>query len=120
MGAGLSGCGYETLEVGYPRNDRLATATAEDVAAVRAQLGIAPGTSRSCSTRPRTASGCRPGTPVLDVEELAERLGPDTVLLVRAHYFYVPTGRAGVSPARPGASTCRRTRWSRTSTWPRT
>jgi CDP-glycerol glycerophosphotransferase len=29
-----------------------------------------------------------PGTPVLDVESLAADLGPDAVLLVRAHYFY--------------------------------
>ncbi len=29
------------------------------------------------------------------MEQLADALGPDTVLLVRAHYFYVPAGRAG-------------------------
>src|SRR5919109_1405191 len=34
---------YETLEVGYPRNDRLAAATADDVARARDALGIAPG-----------------------------------------------------------------------------
>jgi CDP-glycerol glycerophosphotransferase len=39
---------------------------------------------------------------VLDVEDFAERLGPDTVVLVRAHYFYVPASAAGKAPARRG------------------
>ncbi|MEA2133051.1 MAG: hypothetical protein QOC68_960, partial [Solirubrobacteraceae bacterium] len=34
---------YETLEVGYPRNDVLATATDDEVQRVRGELGIAPG-----------------------------------------------------------------------------
>jgi len=33
------------------------------------------------------------GTQVLDVERLSATLGPDTVLLVRAHYFYVDAAR---------------------------
>jgi CDP-glycerol glycerophosphotransferase len=43
-----------------------------------------------------------PGQPVLDVEALARHLGPDTVLLVRAHYFYVPP-TAARSPEQRGA-----------------
>ena len=34
---------YETLEVGYPRNDALVNATAEDVRRIRAELGIESG-----------------------------------------------------------------------------
>uniref|UniRef100_UPI0004C672C6 bifunctional glycosyltransferase/CDP-glycerol:glycerophosphate glycerophosphotransferase n=1 Tax=Streptomyces rimosus TaxID=1927 RepID=UPI0004C672C6 len=34
---------YETLATGFPRNDRFATATAADVRAVRAALGVRPG-----------------------------------------------------------------------------
>jgi CDP-glycerol glycerophosphotransferase len=30
-----------------------------------------------------------PGQQVLDIDAFADRLGPDTVLLVRAHYFHV-------------------------------
>src|SRR5436309_15133508 len=33
---------YESLEVGYPRNDRLTLATAEDVQRIRADLGVRP------------------------------------------------------------------------------
>ena len=59
------------------------------------------------------------GQQVLDVDAFADRLGPDTVLLVRAHYFavtagQVPSGGAG------GSWTCRRTRWWRTCIWRRT
>ncbi len=83
---------YETLEVGYPRNDRLVTAGAEEIAGVRAKLGIAAD-QRVVLYVPTHREWLPPGTPVLDVDDLAERLGPDTVLLVRAHYFAVPAGR---------------------------
>lgn len=84
--------GHETLEVGYPRNDRLATATAEEITAVRAKLGLDP-SETVVLYAPTHREWLPAGTQILDVEELAEHLGPDTVLLVRAHYFYVPTGR---------------------------
>jgi CDP-glycerol glycerophosphotransferase len=82
-------CAYETLEVGYPRNDRLATATAEEVAGVRERLGLRPEqrvvlyapTHREWQSEPRF---------VLDLERFADDLGPGTVLLVRSHYFEVP------------------------------
>jgi CDP-glycerol glycerophosphotransferase len=35
------------------------------------------------------------GSPVLPIEQLAHELGPDTVLLVRAHYFHVPAAAIG-------------------------
>jgi CDP-glycerol glycerophosphotransferase len=81
-------CRYETLEVGYPRNDRLAAATPADVAAVRAKLGIAP-TERVVLYTPTHREWLRPEQQVLDLDAFADRLGPDTVLLVRAHYFHV-------------------------------
>jgi CDP-glycerol glycerophosphotransferase len=91
---------YETLEVGYPRNDRLVAATAEEIAGVRAKLGI-----RADQTvvlyAPTNREWIPGGGQVLDVEDLADRLGPGTVLLVRAHYFHVPPGR-GAAPERRG------------------
>lgn len=81
-------CRYETLEVGYPRNDRLAVATPADTAAAREKLGIAP-TERVVLYTPTHREWLRPGQQVLDLDAFADRLGPDTVLLVRAHYFHV-------------------------------
>ena len=84
-------CRYETLEVGYPRNDRLALATPADTTAAREQLGIAP-TERVVLYTPTHREWLHPGQQVLDLEAFADRLGPDTVLLVRAHYFHVSAG----------------------------
>lgn len=78
---------HETLEVGYPRNDRLAVVTAGEIAGVRAKLGLAAD-DRVVLYAPTHREWKPPGTPVLDVEDLAERLGPGTVLLVRSHYFH--------------------------------
>jgi CDP-glycerol glycerophosphotransferase len=92
-------CEYETLEVGYPRNDRLAVATPAETSSVREQLGIAP-TQRVVLYAPTHREWLPANEPVLDVEELAKQLGPDTVLLVRAHYFHVPAGAAAHLPTR--------------------
>ena len=94
-------CNYETLEVGYPRNDRLATATVAEIEALREELGIRPG-ERVVLYTPTHREWMPIGKQVLDVEQLAEELGPDSVLLVRAHYFYVPAAAAGTAPARTG------------------
>jgi CDP-glycerol glycerophosphotransferase len=94
-------CRHETLEVGYPRNDRLAVATAEDKARIREQLGIQP-QERVVLYAPTHREWLPVGQQVLDVDDLAEELGPDTVLLVRAHYFYVSAAAAGKAPARRG------------------
>jgi CDP-glycerol glycerophosphotransferase len=77
---------YETLEVGYPRNDRLVTASAADADAARARLGLGPGETAVlyAPTYREWAGGDRP---VLDVGEFAGQLPDDHVLLVRAHYF---------------------------------
>jgi CDP-glycerol glycerophosphotransferase len=84
-------CHYETLEVGYPRNDRLAVAGPEEGAAVRERLGIAPG-EKVVLYAPTHREWLAPGTQLMDVEDFARRLGPGHVLLVRAHYFHVRPG----------------------------
>ncbi|MEU8466927.1 CDP-glycerol glycerophosphotransferase family protein [Streptomyces sp. NPDC029006] len=78
---------YTSLDHGYPRNDVYYAATAADVRAARARLGIAPGTTAVlyAPTHRDYEAGF---TPRLDLAALADRLGDDTVLLVRAHYFY--------------------------------
>ncbi|MFC8919560.1 CDP-glycerol glycerophosphotransferase family protein [Streptomyces sp. NPDC057116] len=81
--------GYRSLDYGYPRNDIHYRATAADVRAARARLGIEPGhrallyapTHRDYQARSRWA-------PRLDLPRLADDLGEDTVLLVRGHYFH--------------------------------
>jgi CDP-glycerol glycerophosphotransferase len=87
----------ETLETGYPRNDRLALATEQDVAAARAELGIAPG-ERVVLYAPTHREWHATFTPALDVDALAEALGPDTRVLLRGHYFY---GLAGFPAQHP-------------------
>ncbi|MDT5033184.1 MAG: hypothetical protein QOC94_3355 [Actinoplanes sp.] len=87
----------ETLETGYPRNDRLARATAADVEAARAELGIQPG-ERVVVYAPTHREWHATFTPVLDVDALAEALGPETRILLRGHYFY---GSIGFPPRHP-------------------
>ncbi|MEU4151397.1 CDP-glycerol glycerophosphotransferase family protein [Streptomyces sp. NPDC026659] len=78
---------YTSLDHGYPRNDVYYTATAADVRAARERLGIPPG--RTAVLYAPTHRDYEAGfTPRLDLATLADRLGEDTVLLVRAHYFY--------------------------------
>jgi CDP-glycerol glycerophosphotransferase len=78
---------HQTLEVGYPRNDVLANATPEEVARIRAELGIEPGqvavlyapTHREWLDRPLLT---------FDLARITAALGPDHVVLARLHYFY--------------------------------
>ncbi|SDZ38347.1 CDP-glycerol:poly(glycerophosphate) glycerophosphotransferase [Micromonospora pattaloongensis] len=93
-------CRYRTLETGYPRNDRLARATAADVAAARTRLRVAPD-ERVVLYAP-THREHHPGYhPPFDPEEFVEALGPRGRLLMRSHYF---RDRAGPGPAiRPSA-----------------
>ncbi|MFJ8755282.1 CDP-glycerol glycerophosphotransferase family protein [Streptomyces sp. NPDC102441] len=78
---------YEQLPYGYPRNDILCGATAERTGKVRAELGIAPGSTVLLYAP--THRDYREGfLPRLDLERLVRELGPGCVLLVRAHYFY--------------------------------
>ena len=78
---------YESLETGYPRNDVLATATPEHMERVRAELGI-EAEQKVVLYTPTHRESEREYVPLLDVDELAERLGSGYVVLVRAHYFY--------------------------------
>ncbi|MFB8028626.1 MULTISPECIES: CDP-glycerol glycerophosphotransferase family protein [unclassified Streptomyces] len=86
---------YEQLPYGYPRNDVLCTATPELSGRIRADLGIAPG-STVLLYAPTHRDYRKGFVPRLDPERLTRELGPGWVLLVRAHYFY---GRsAGTAP----------------------
>ncbi|WP_078594419.1 CDP-glycerol glycerophosphotransferase family protein [Streptomyces sp. NRRL S-920] len=78
---------YESLDYGYPRNDVFYSATAADIRAIRERLGIAPG-KRAILYAPTHRDYEAAWTPRLDLATLADRLGEDTVLLVRGHYFY--------------------------------
>jgi CDP-glycerol glycerophosphotransferase len=81
---------YESIESGYPRNDALVTATEEDVRRIRAELGIAP--DRTAVLYAPTHREYQDGyVPVLDARAVADALGPDHVLMTRAHYFYPDT-----------------------------
>ncbi|MEV5881134.1 CDP-glycerol glycerophosphotransferase family protein [Streptomyces sp. NPDC052020] len=80
-------CSYVSLETGYPRNDVLVNAGAEEVRRARAALGLADG-AKAFLYMP-THREYQPGfTPGLDLARLAEELGPDATLLLRGHYFY--------------------------------
>ncbi|MCX4676840.1 CDP-glycerol:glycerophosphate glycerophosphotransferase [Streptomyces sp. NBC_01433] len=87
---------YEHLNLGYPRNDIFFTATPEHIAKLRADLGIAPGQT-ALLYAPTHRDYRRGFVPQLDPDRLSRELGPDYVVLVRAHYFY---GRsAGIGAA---------------------
>ncbi|MGV9981188.1 bifunctional glycosyltransferase/CDP-glycerol:glycerophosphate glycerophosphotransferase [Micromonospora wenchangensis] len=83
---------YVRLEVGYPRNDRLVTATAEEVRAVRAGLGIAPD-ERVVLYAPTHREHLPGYRPPFDPYRLLDVLGPAGRLLVRSHYFHDREGR---------------------------
>jgi CDP-glycerol glycerophosphotransferase len=77
----------ETLEVGYPRNDALVNASAEDAAGIRAALGLEPG-RKAILYAPTHREYAGTYVPSVDVARLARELGPAFVVLNRAHYFY--------------------------------
>jgi CDP-glycerol glycerophosphotransferase len=78
---------FTTLEYGYPRNDRLALAEASDRDRARAALDLPPDATvvLYAPTHREYLSGFRP---LVELDELVDELGPSTVVLVRAHYFY--------------------------------
>ena len=78
---------YESLEVGYPRNDVFSTATGDDVARIRAGLGIEPG-QRAVLYAPTHREYQTGYVPVLDLAALADGLGPEYVIMARLHYFH--------------------------------
>ncbi|WP_367322719.1 CDP-glycerol glycerophosphotransferase family protein [Streptomyces sp. HUAS ZL42] len=84
---------YEQLEYGYPRNDVYYTATAQDVARIRRELGVPEG--RTAVLYAPTHRDYRTGFDTgLDLEAFCEAAGEDVVVLLRAHYFYDRGGRA--------------------------
>ncbi len=78
---------YTTLEVGYPRNDRLVTATTEDVLRLRAELGAGLG-ERVVLYAPTHREHLPGYRPPFDPERLLDALGPSGLLLMRSHYFH--------------------------------
>lgn len=78
---------FESLEYGYPSNDRFYTADAAEMRRVRKDLGITPEavailyapTHREYQARYESR---------FDVSRVAAKLAPDHVLLIRAHYYY--------------------------------
>jgi CDP-glycerol glycerophosphotransferase len=78
---------YESLEVGYPRNDVLANATGADVARIRSSLGIEPG-RRTLLYAPTHREYEKEYVPKLDLAALADAIGHDFVIMARLHYFY--------------------------------
>lgn len=91
-----TGPGSPLVETGMPRNDALAAATPEDVAAARERLGLPSGarvilyapTWRDDQHQARDGYVYR--NP-LDLRALMADLGPETVLLFRAHYLVART-----------------------------
>jgi CDP-glycerol glycerophosphotransferase len=79
-------CRYRTLETGYPRNDRLASATAADVSLIREELGIAPG-QRVVLYAPTHREHAPAYRPPFDPDQLGEAIGADSVVLMRSHHF---------------------------------
>jgi CDP-glycerol glycerophosphotransferase (TagB/SpsB family) len=80
---------YESLEVGYPRNDVLARAGEAEVRGAREALGLEPG-QVAILYAPTHREHHAGFVPVLDLARFAEQLGPEHVVLARAHYFYDP------------------------------
>jgi CDP-glycerol glycerophosphotransferase len=78
---------HETLEVGYPRNDRLANATEDDVERIRAELAIEPG-RRTVLYAPTHREYLDEWQPTLDLAALADGLGDDFVIMARLHYLH--------------------------------
>jgi CDP-glycerol glycerophosphotransferase len=82
---------FESIEVGYPRNDVLATATEDDVRRIRGELGIGP--DQVAVLYAPTHREYHDGyVPTIDLAAVAEELGPEYVVLSRAHYFYDDSG----------------------------
>ena len=92
---------FRTLEYGYPRNDVFYSATAEDVAAARAELGIEPG-QKALLYAPTLRDYRATYRPQLDLARLARTLGPDYVLLNRGHYLYDEDAAFGTDGAGGG------------------
>ncbi|MEU2611890.1 bifunctional glycosyltransferase family 2 protein/CDP-glycerol:glycerophosphate glycerophosphotransferase [Micromonospora sp. NPDC007271] len=78
---------FTTLEVGYPRNDRLALATPAECRQARAELGIGPDETvvLYAPTHREHLPGWRPP---FDPDRMRDVLGPSGRVLMRSHYFH--------------------------------
>jgi CDP-glycerol glycerophosphotransferase (TagB/SpsB family) len=87
---------FEHLEYGYPRNDRFCTATPAEVAAIRERLGV-PEDRVALLYAPTYRDYPRDVSAQFDLARFCARLGPEFVVLLRAHYFL--DGDAGLRQA---------------------
>jgi CDP-glycerol glycerophosphotransferase len=78
---------HEMLEIGYPRNDRFFRATGQEIARLRAGLGIPEG-RKAILYAPTHRDYMRTFEPMVHLGRLAHELGDAYVILLRAHYFY--------------------------------
>jgi CDP-glycerol glycerophosphotransferase len=78
---------YTTLEVGYPRNDRLVTSTPEDVLRLRAEFDAGLG-EQVVLYAPTHREHLPRYRPPFDPERVLDALGPAGLLLMRSHYFH--------------------------------
>jgi CDP-glycerol glycerophosphotransferase len=85
---------YEPLEYGYPRNDRLITATPDEVARIRRELGVGAGQTVVLYA-PTHRDDPAASAPPLDLGRLSDALGDNGSLLVRLHYAYAGGAYAG-------------------------
>ncbi|WFE45224.1 bifunctional glycosyltransferase family 2 protein/CDP-glycerol:glycerophosphate glycerophosphotransferase [Verrucosispora sp. WMMD1129] len=79
--------GYATLEVGYPRNDRLVTASPEEVLRLRAELDAGLG-EQVVLYAPTHREHLPRYRPPFEPERFLDALGPTGLLLMRSHYFH--------------------------------
>ncbi|MFE0176382.1 CDP-glycerol glycerophosphotransferase family protein [Streptomyces sp. NPDC059002] len=84
---------YESLDVGYPRNDAFYSATADDVAAIRKRLGV-PDHRIAVLYAPTHRDYRTDFATQLDLPAFCDALGEEYVVLLRAHHFY--EGSAGL------------------------
>ena len=84
---------YESLDVGYPRNDAYYLSTAEDVATIRRRLGV-PEDRIAVLYAPTHRDYRTDFVPQLDLVAFCEALGDEFVVLLRAHHSY--EGSAGL------------------------
>ncbi|MFI1177708.1 CDP-glycerol glycerophosphotransferase family protein [Streptomyces melanogenes] len=95
------GGSYEHLHLGQPRNDRYFSATSDDIAAIRASLGIPPGSRVLLYAPTHRDHGASRFSPPLDLARFVREIGEEEeyVLLVRAHYFHgISAGLAAAHP----------------------
>jgi CDP-glycerol glycerophosphotransferase len=90
--------GYKVLETGYPRNDMFFDASPTEVDRIRRALGVPEGRKVALyapTFRTYPNGQPRPLVPAtFDPDRIAQALGPEWVLLVRAHYFAPPKTQA--------------------------